>query len=127
MICKYLAIVMILMSCFEAAGQKKFEFDYPDEATTDSSKKAFVKQFNQGHTLYMMTCSKCHNKMDGKKEIIPDFSLPQLMDYEVRLYPQHQDKFGDDTKLTDEELAKVIAFLRYKKKSGITVSPPPKL
>ena len=124
---RLICIALFAISYLECVAQKKIDFEYPDDAIADSSKKSFVKQFNQGHTLYLMTCARCHNKTEGKKEIIPDFSLPQLMDYEIRLYPQHSEKFGDDTKLTDVELAKVVAFLRYKKKSGINVTPPPKL
>ncbi|MEO5563728.1 MAG: hypothetical protein ABIR18_09845 [Chitinophagaceae bacterium] len=119
--------LLFTITCFQSAAQKKIEFTYPEDALADSSKKAFVKDFNQGHALYLVTCAKCHNMSEGKKEIIPDFSLPQLMDYEMRLYPQHADRIGDDTKMTDVELQKIIVFLRYKQKSGRTITPPPKL
>lgn len=109
---------VIFLFAFSSAStaQKKAEFHYPADSITDASKKAFVKQFKQGSTLYTITCAKCHNI----KNIIPDFSLPQLMDYEMRLYPVHVEKLND-TKITDEEMQKVILFLRFKTKSGKTI------
>lgn len=99
------------------------EFTYPDDMVADSSKKRFVKDFNKGQILYQLSCAKCHNITENKKEIIPDFSLPQLMDYEMRLYPQHSERL-DDTHVSDDEMTKIVLFLRYKKKSGKTVTPP---
>lgn len=104
----------MLAFCLGSFAQKKAEFDYPEYlATDDSTKKAFVKQFSQGRILYNITCAKCHNL----KGVIPDFSLPQLMDYEMKLYPVHMEKLNE-TKIADEELQKIILFLRFKKKSG---------
>jgi hypothetical protein len=105
-----------MIAFFSASrAQKKIEFDYPDDIA-DSSKKTFVKDFNKGHVLYKITCSKCHTTIEKGKEIIPDFSLPQLMDYEIRIWPQHQEQLPD-TKLADGELAKIVLFLRYKKRN----------
>ncbi len=113
----FCTIIFTLAFCSESAAQKKAEYEYPEYlATTDSTKKAFVKQFNQGRVLYNITCSKCHNL----KNIIPDFSLPQLMDYEMRMYPVHMERLND-TKISDEEMQKVVLFLRFKKKSGKTI------
>lgn len=102
----------------ELSAQKKIGFDYPEDSVTEESKKAFVKQFNQGKVLYNITCSACHNFKEKSIEIVPDFSLPQLMDYEMRFqYSAHKERLND-THITDEELNKVILFLRFKKKSG---------
>ncbi|MEP7168624.1 MAG: hypothetical protein ABI855_04585 [Bacteroidota bacterium] len=58
------------------------------------------------------------NKKDGK-EIIPDFSLPQLLDYEIRVgYPEHQDPMREVI-IPKEELEKVILFLQYKKRNDV--------
>lgn len=109
----------------QKSAPKKIEFTYPDDIA-DSSKKTFVKEFNQGNTLYGIMCSSCHNKTVDNKTLIPDFSLPQLMDYEMRMYTEHGEDLGDN-KVTDVEMQKIILFLRYKKKSGVTVRPPAKL
>jgi mono/diheme cytochrome c family protein len=109
-------------NCF---GQKKQAFSYPDDIA-DTAKKSFVKNIYQGKLLYGIACAQCHNKKVNGADIIPDFSLPQLMDYEMRMYEQHEDKL-DDRHVSDIELEKIILYLRYKKKSGITVTPPPKL
>ena len=72
------------------SAQKKEAFDYPEYLPTDdSARAAFKKQFYQGQVVYRITCAKCHNKMINGKEVIPDFSLPQLMHYEIRIYPEH--------------------------------------
>jgi thioredoxin-related protein len=103
---------------FESVAQKKAEFNYPEDSVSEESKKAFVKNFNQGKVLYSITCGGCHNFKEKNKQIVPDFSMPQLMDYEMRFqYTAHQDKLND-THITDEEMSRVILFLRFKNKSG---------
>ncbi|MBL7744574.1 MAG: hypothetical protein JNN00_13975 [Chitinophagaceae bacterium] len=42
------------------------------------------------------------------------------MDYEIILYPEHEGRIGD-TRIADEEMAKIILFLRFKTKSGKTI------
>jgi len=113
-------IILCTMALFAAlfskiAAQSKVEFEYPDDIA-DTAKKAFVKQFKQGRVLYDIACAKCHSTTVNKKELIPDFSLPQLMDYEIRIWPQHQEKLAD-TQITDLELADIVLFLRYKKRN----------
>lgn len=119
----YTLILFFLFNSLAGNSQKKAEFTYPEDMVADTAKKSFVKQFNQGQILYNISCAQCHNMKDAKNKIvIPDFSLPQLMDYEMRLYPQHAEKLSD-TFVSDVEMNKIILFLRYKKKSGITVMP----
>jgi cytochrome c553 len=110
-----LLLLLLTSLSFLCSAQKKESFDYPDEATTDSSKKEFVKQFNQGQVLYKLSCAKCHNKTVNGKEAIPVFSLPQLMDYEIRIFPEHMEKLTDN-EVTDDEMTKIVAYLRYRKK-----------
>jgi hypothetical protein len=121
---KYFPVIVVFVVTglsLSVHAQKKGDFDYPDDIA-DSSKKTFVKDFNQGMVLYKIGCGKCHNKVVDKKELIPDFSLPQLMDYEMRFYPEHGEELPD-SRVTDVEMQKIVLFLRYKKKSGLTVRP----
>lgn len=116
-------LFLFLVNSLAGIAQKKTEYTFPDDVVADTAKKSFVKQFNQGQILYNISCAQCHNMKDAKnKLVIPDFSLPQLMDYEMRLYPQHAEKLSD-TFVTDVEMNKIILFLRYKKKTGVTVTP----
>ena len=111
----YLLAFVLALNANVCHAQKKAAFTYPDDIA-DSAKKSFVKQFNQGMILYKISCNRCHIKIVGGKEVIPDFSLPQLMDYEIRIFPEHNEKLTDN-KVSDEELAKIVLFLRYKEKS----------
>lgn len=94
----------------------EFLFDYPDDIK-EEDKKAFVKKIKKGKILYNINCAKCHTTTVNSKQVIPDFSLPQLMDYEIRFqYPEHQEDLKE-TNITVEELDMIIDFLRYKKKN----------
>lgn len=111
---------LLMMTAFAAStvvsAQK--EFDYPEDSISAESRKAFDRTFKQGRILYNTVCGTCHNFKEKNKEIVPDFSMPQLMDYEMRRsYPTHTDKL-DDRHVTDDEMNKIILFLRFKKKSG---------
>jgi hypothetical protein len=115
-------VVLLLIISAESKAQKKIEFDYPEEAVADTAKKNFVKNFKKGHVLYNISCGRCHTKKENNVDIIPDFSLPQLLDYEMRIYPEHEGEM-DDRKVSDVEMTNIVLFLRYKKKSGYTVRP----
>jgi hypothetical protein len=122
---KIITILLISQFAFivKPAAQKNAEYDMPVDSTTESSKKEFIKQFKQGKILYNISCAQCHTVKEGRKEIIPDFSVPQLMDYEMRFYyPEHQERLTD-TKITDVEMNKIILFLRFKKKTGKPIHP----
>jgi hypothetical protein len=107
-----------LMLIAVTSSAQKNELIYPEDSITAESKKAFDKTFKQGKILYGIACGSCHNFKEKNKEIVPDFSIPQLMDYEMRTqYPKHMDKL-DDKHVTDDEMSKIILFLRFKKKSG---------
>jgi hypothetical protein len=96
-------------------NKKETVFDYPEFITTDKGKDSLLNEFKKGRIIYKQTCAKCHNvKKDGKL-YYPDFSLPQLMDYEMRFqYPAHQDELRE-TNLSKDELDWVVTFLRFKK------------
>ncbi|MDI1234095.1 MAG: hypothetical protein PSX81_07430 [bacterium] len=116
-------ILILFLSIVVACKVKKvtppiqpMPFAYPDDIKAEE-KEAFVKNYTKGQILYQITCAKCHNKTEGDQSIIPNFSLPQLMDYEIRIqYPSHEDPMRV-TNLSEEELQQVISFLRYKKPS----------
>jgi hypothetical protein len=51
------------------------------------------------------------------KTIIPDFSPDQLSNYEFRIANEKHDENLSETKLSSDELAQIIKFLTYKKRS----------
>lgn len=63
----------------------------------------------------------------GGKTIIPDFSAPQLLDYEMRImYPEHG-KPLHGSRVSKDELDDIQAFLLHRKPSGHPITPPPVL
>ena len=118
---KYLLIATII-SCgiiFNNCSSTVPLFDYPIPATSDTAKQRFEKEFAKGKILYQTNCAKCHTVQENGKATIPDFSLPQLMDYEMRFqYPEHEEDLKE-TNITHEQIEFVVQYLRYKKKSGM--------
>jgi outer membrane murein-binding lipoprotein Lpp len=101
--------------------KREINYTFPDDSLkmSDSAKAEFVKNFDKGQILYGIVCAKCHNKLVDGKEVVPDFSLPQLMDYEMRVqYPSHEGRLTE-ANLSVLELDHVVDYLRYKKKSGV--------
>jgi mono/diheme cytochrome c family protein len=118
---KYLLLSMLLVSgmLLNNCSSTATLFDYPLAATSDTAKQRFEKEFTKGKILYRTNCAKCHTVNENGKPTIPDFSLPQLMDYEMRFqYPEHEEDLKE-TNITHEEMEFVIQYLRYKKKSGM--------
>jgi len=98
-------------------NKKEPIFDLPEYVDTDTGKTSFVKEFNKGRIIYKQACAKCHNVNKNGKLYYPDFSIPQLIDYEMRFqYPSHQDELKE-TNITVLELDWVVLFLQYKKKN----------
>lgn len=92
-------------------------FDYPEYIETDTGRARFVKEFNKGRIIYKQTCAKCHNVTKDGKLYYPDFSIPQLIDYEMRIqYSAHEDELKE-TNLSPLEFDWVVLFLQYKKKN----------
>jgi hypothetical protein len=96
-----------------------YELPYDSASMTEVQKKQFVSDFEKGIIIYNSVCASCHNKLVNGVQVVPDFSLPQLMDYEMRIqYPSHENKLTE-TNLTALEFDQVVHYLRYKKKSGV--------
>lgn len=96
-------------------------YDMPEDSLTmtDDKKKEFKESCDRGIIIYNTICASCHNKLIDGKQVVPDFSIPQLMDYEIRIqYPSHEDRLKENN-LTIQELDDVVNYLRYKKKSGV--------
>ncbi len=114
---KYLTAIITQDSTPSKKNKKELNFDYPDEVTTDTGRVSFLKRFKKGKAIYIETCAKCHDSAKNGKIYYPDFSLPQLMDYEMRFqYPAHNEDLNE-TNITIAELDDVVDFLRYKKKN----------
>ena len=117
---KIYIIVILFISAFMACKAKQkvvaivpMPFNYPDDIK-ETEKPLFLTNYTKGQVLYNINCAKCHNKTEGGQNTIPNFSLPQLMDYEIRFqYPSHEDPMKE-TVISPEELEQIVTFLRYK-------------
>ncbi|MES2379764.1 MAG: hypothetical protein V4538_01900 [Bacteroidota bacterium] len=96
-----------------------YDLPYDSATMTEAQKAEFISFYEKGIIVYNTICAGCHNKMVNGVAVVPDFSLPQLMDYEVRIqYPSHGDRLKESN-LSALELDYVVHYLRYKKKSGV--------
>lgn len=96
-----------------------YDLPYDSATMTDAQKAEFVSFYEKGIIVYNTICASCHNKLVNGQTVVPDFSLPQLMDYEMRIqYPSHGDRLKESN-LSALELDYVVHYLRYKKRSGV--------
>lgn len=110
----FIVSLAVLVSCI---GTKKAEYTMP-EGLTEQEKKGFVSRFERGEELYKVKCARCHNYSKGrKKNIIPDFNPLQLKAYTIRVQNKDHSKDLTEQQVTEQELAAVVHFLMYRKKS----------
>ena len=104
---------------------REVPFTSPNEAQLKDLRGDFNEQFERGRILYAENCGSCHNmKVDGRM-IIPDFSAPQLLDYEMRMqYPTHGERLTE-AHVSVEELDDIQIYLLFRKPSGHPVAPLP--
>jgi mono/diheme cytochrome c family protein len=80
-------------------------------------KTEYAKMCDKGLILYQINCGTCHTKQVDGKDVIPDFSIQQINDYELRvLNPKHESEIPE-TIVTPEELSLIMTFLTYKLKN----------
>lgn len=93
-------------------------YEFPP-AMKENVRADFLRQCKKGEVLYALNCAQCHNQKIKGKEVIPDFTTEQLLNYDMRLAnPDHESKLGS-TEVTTEELGYIISFLSYKKRSNV--------
>ena len=102
------------IGCF--AQRNKVTYEFPPEMS-ETVKADYIKMWEKGKTLYGLTCAKCHNTVEKRREIIPDFKPEQLIGYELRVKnAQHETNMPDEL-VSAEELGLIMTFLNYKKKN----------
>ncbi len=106
--------IIALLAALGCKVAKPIPYNLPEDIT-EKDKPNFVSQFNSGQILYKLHCADCHNIRTAGKDSIPTFSLPQLLDYEIRFqYPIHQDRMTE-AQISASELDEIVIFLRYRK------------
>ncbi len=59
--------------------------------------------------------------------VIPDFTDEQLVNYEIRILNQEHLSNIPEMEVAEDELATILTFLRYKKKSNVPAKKAPNL
>ncbi|MBL0037175.1 MAG: hypothetical protein IPP26_15800 [Flavobacteriales bacterium] len=119
-----LGILITVITLQRCAPKAELPHTYPANGNTDL-RGDFTAQFQRGEKLYGLNCGGCHNKRVNGRTVIPDFSAPQLLDYEMRTqYPSHGEKLHD-SRVSKEELDDIQVFLLHRRPSGHPISPPP--
>ena len=117
---KQYRVISFLLACIffmQCKMKQEVPYEFP-EAMIASAKTAFARQCDKGKILYEINCAKCHNTVQRRKEIIPDFTIEQLTSYEIRISTTEHERNIPETTVTTEELGYIVTFLSYKKKSG---------
>jgi hypothetical protein len=109
--------IALLASC--AAGKYTVTHDFPAEMS-ETVRADYIRQWEKGKVLYGLTCAKCHNTIEGKHEIIPDFSQEKLTGYELRVQNDRHEMGISETTVSAEDLVLITIFLTYKKKNAKT-------
>ncbi len=112
--------ILFMLSCIflmQCKAPHEISYELPD-AMVPSAKIEYAKQCDKGKILFDINCAQCHTTIVKRKEIIPDFTLEQLIGYEIRVStPEHESNIPETT-VSAEELGYIMTFLSYKKKSG---------
>lgn len=112
---KKILIFIIGLLIAACALQKKVAYELPI-GLNENQKKIFLQNFNQGELMYSFSCANCHNKKVNNQVIVPEFTEKQLELYLIRTQNDIHAKKLTMRDITEEDLQKVIYYLKYKKK-----------
>ncbi|NHM08058.1 hypothetical protein G4D82_12570 [Flavobacterium sp. CYK-4] len=109
-----LILLLIFLGLTSAQAQKKGQYNLP-EGLTEKNQKQFIQFFTEGEAYYAVSCAECHNKKVKRKTEYPKFTPEQLELYIMRVKnPEHTERLTTNA-VSDEELQKIMHFLKYKK------------
>lgn len=97
-------------------------FDFPSDIA-EEAKAANRKMIEKGKILYNINCSKCHNKKEKGKIILPDFTSEQLESYTIRIKNETHVNSLPESRISVEELEAIQFFFNYKKPSKPATGP----
>jgi hypothetical protein len=105
---------LLLLAC--CARQKAVKCEMPSEMLPHV-KQHYTAESEKGQKLYDINCGNCHTTYAKRKKIVPDFTPDQLKGYELRLTNKKHQSVLTDSLVTEEELATIMIFLKYKVKN----------
>ncbi len=110
--------LIFLILFFWQCGVKKYSvaLSFPKEMLPHV-KVMYEEQCLKGAKLYELNCGNCHNFVVNRREYVPDFKEAQLKGYELRIINKKHEANLPDDRVTEEELAIIMNFLRYKVKN----------
>lgn len=111
-----IVLSVIALPVVHAQKMRKVPSDFPKEMLAEV-KADYQKVYDKGQILFSINCAKCHNTVEKKRDILPEFSPDQLKGYELReSNPRHVEGIPE-TQVSPEELGQIMTFLLYKKKN----------
>ena len=108
-------IIFIICLCIVAACslQKEVKYNMPN-GLTENQKTKFLENFNNGSAVYTISCAKCHDKTVNNQIVKPEFTQEQLELYIVRIQNDEHSKNLTIRDISDEDLQRVMFYLKYK-------------
>lgn len=117
-ICKRTFFIIFIAISFTGCVVHQAIQYYPfPEDIAEQAKVENTQKIEKGRILYNINCAGCHNKKEGRKIILPDFTEVQLETYTIRLANETHSTAIPENKVTAEELEEIRFFFLYKKPS----------
>jgi hypothetical protein len=112
---KTLCILFGTTLALYACTASRASYVFPDEMLPHVQEE-YKSRCEKGKILYQINCARCHNTVKGRKEIIPEFDPVKLQGYAIRISNAKHEESMPDSLVTEEELAVISDFLKYRKK-----------
>lgn len=110
-----LLVFVITVSLYACVLQPKIQYyDFPSDIAGEA-KMENLKTIEKGKILYNINCSKCHNKKEKGRIVLPDFTHAQLDAYTIRIKNEKHVNALPESLITPEELEAIQLFFAYKK------------
>ena len=109
---KKIIFLLVIFAFTIGVAQKKVAYNMPD-GLSEKNQKQFIEFFREGEAYYAISCAECHNKKVKRKTELPHFTLEQLELYIMRVKNPEHTKRLTLNEVSDEELQKIMHFLKY--------------
>jgi hypothetical protein len=114
---KQTLLVLAVIILYACKSKYEVKYDFPKEML-HHVKEQYKSQCERGKILWDLNCARCHNYIEKRKVLVPDFKESQLRGYELRIANAKHERNLSDSIVTEEELGIIMIFLKYKEKNN---------